>query len=364
MKRAVGQRLSRLRRVMRHRRLDSMIISNPLNVRYFSGFTGEDSYLLVGTGWAHLVTDGRFTEQAKRDCPWLPALTRDGRMTDAVKQILTPRKARKIGVEGHHLVVAMRNAMEKALHKTLKPLGPEVDLQREVKDEGELATILKAVRVAEKAFSQLIARGCAWMVGKTERQVAAELEYSMRLLGAERPAFETIVAAGENAALPHYRPRERKIRRDEEVLFDWGAVVDGYCSDLTRVVFTGRIPPHVADIYQTVLRAQEAGIKAVAAGATGEEVDAAARNLIAADGHGPAFSHGLGHGFGLHVHEGPRLGRGVKQPLRVGMVVTIEPGIYLPGQAGVRIEDDVLVMEGTCKRLSRLPRDMESMTLR
>ncbi|MHC4717387.1 MAG: M24 family metallopeptidase, partial [Planctomycetota bacterium] len=177
-------------------------------------------------------------------------------------------------------------------------------------------------------------------------------------------SFETIVAAGAHAALPHYRPGRTRIRADQAVLIDWGAVVKGYCSDLTRVVFTGRIRGPIANVYEIVLRAQAAGIAAVSPRATCGSADAAARAVIDRAGYSKAFGHGLGHGVGLRVHEGPRLGRGVDRKLRPGMVVTVEPGIYLPGVGGVRIEDDVLVVPGGRRRLSSLARDIRAMMLR
>jgi len=212
-------------------------------------------------------------------------------------------------------------------------------------------------------MKDLLAGGRKKFIGRSEREVAAELEYRMRLHGAERTSFETIVAAGAHAALPHYRAGSTRIRAGQAVLIDWGAVVDGYCSDLTRVVFTGRIRPPIASVYEIVLRAQAAGIAAVAPGATCQSADAAARAVIDRAGYGKAFGHGLGHGLGLQVHERPHVARGVDRKLQAGMVVTVEPGIYLPGVGGVRIEDDVLVTPGGRRRLTTLPRDIRAMVL-
>ncbi len=263
------------------------------------------------------------------------------------------------------MTVRGRDALAKALKKVrLKALGPEVAAPRDCKDDTELAVIRKAVRAAERAMKDLIAGGKKKFIGRAEREVAAELEYRMRLHGAERASFETIVAAGVHAALPHYRAGGTRIRANQAVLIDWGAVVKGYCSDLTRVVFTGKIRAPIANVYEIVLRAQEAGIAAVRARATCESADAAARAVIEQAGYGKAFGHGLGHGIGLQVHEHPRLARGVDRKLRPGMVVTVEPGIYLPGVGGVRIEDDVLVVPGGRRRLSSLPRDIRAMALR
>ncbi len=342
-----------------------MLVTDPVNVRYFSGFTGEDSYLLVGRRWVRLLTDSRFTEQARIECPHVKTVTRTGPMVQAIRAALAGRRVRRLGVEGLSMTVSLRAALAKAMGagKT-KPFGGEINALREVKDASELGAIRKAVRVAEAGFLAVTAGGAKGLIGKTENQIAAELEYRMRLAGAERAAFETIVAVGAHAALPHYRPAATKVRRGDAVLIDWGAVVGGYCSDLTRVVFVGRISPQIACMYEVVLCAQQAGIRAVGPGATCESADRAARSVIEQAGHGKAFGHGLGHGLGLEVHEGPGLRRRMRQKLAAGMVVTVEPGIYLPGVGGVRIEDDVLVTPAGRRRLSRLPADMQSMRLR
>jgi Xaa-Pro aminopeptidase len=286
-------------------------------------------------------------------------------MVDAVKLNLAGRGVRSLGIEANHMSVALRDELERTLGAVqLKPVQGQLEAMREVKDATELAAIGKAIRVAERALSDLLAGGKARFVGRTERQVAAELEFLMRTYGADRPSFDTIVAAGPRSAMPHYRAGDRRIMPDDIILIDWGAVVGGYCSDLTRVLLVGRIPPKRAEVYQLLLRAQQRGIAAVNAGSTGESADAAAREVIAAAGYGAAFSHGLGHGIGLEVHEGPRLGRKATAQLRPGMVVTVEPGIYLPGLGGVRIEDDVLVGRQGRQVLSRLPKSMAAMTLR
>ena len=285
-------------------------------------------------------------------------------MLDAVKAALVGRGVRSLGIEGNDVTVTLRAELQRGLRRVrLRPLSGEVAAMREVKDAAEASMIRRAVRIAEGAFKELLAGGRKSFVGRTEAQVAAEVEYRMRLSGAERAAFETIVACGPHAAMPHYRPGATRIRRGDVVLIDWGAVVGGYASDLTRVVFTGRIPPRIARVYEIVLRAQAAGIRAVRPGAACGSADAAARSVIVDAGYGEAFAHGLGHGLGLEVHESPRLGAKVRQRLRTGMVVTVEPGIYLPGVGGVRIEDDVIVVPGGRRRLSTLSRRLADMTL-
>jgi Xaa-Pro aminopeptidase len=234
---------------------------------------------------------------------------------------------------------------------------------RSVKDDEEIRRIRKAISVAQRAFRELIAKAPRALIGRSERDAAAELDYRMRQLGASEAAFETVVAAGAHSSLPHYRPGSAPIRRDQVVLFDWGAKVDGYCSDLTRTVFVGRIPPKLARIYEVVLRAQQAGIAAVRSGAECRAVDAAARKVIEAAGFGEQFMHGLGHGIGRAVHEGPALAQLSASRLRSRMVVTVEPGIYIPGVGGVRIEDDILVTPQGAKRLSSLGRTLDAVHL-
>ncbi len=360
----IASRQGSLRGLMRRKGVGAMLLTARPNVRYFSGFTGEDSYLLVGQRWSVLLTDSRFTEQAGKECPSIPALIRTGKMTDAIVKALAGRAVRTLGVEGAYLPLSLYERLGQALRRVkLKALTGEVDDLRQVKDAGELSAIRKAVRAAERALLDLMAGGRTSFVGRSEQQVAAELEYRMRLRGAERPSFETIVACGAHAAMPHYRPGSTRIRPNQPVLIDWGAVVGGYCSDLTRVVFTGKIPPRLGRIYEVVRQAQEKGFAAVKAGVSCEAVDASARDYIVSQGFGEAFGHGLGHGIGLEIHEAPRLGRRATEPLRAGTVVTIEPGIYLPDVGGVRIEDDVLVTETGCKKLSSLPTELAAMVL-
>ncbi len=232
------------------------------------------------------------------------------------------------------------------------------------KDASEIRAITRAVRLAERAFLELIAQGAAHFIGRSEGQLAAELDHRMRDLGAEGPAFETIVAVGANSSRPHHRPGRRRVRKNEIVLIDWGARLAGYVSDLTRVVFTGTIPPKLAEMYEVVLSAQRAGFRSIRPGVQFGSVDAAAREVVRLAGFGERYLHGLGHGIGCEVHEAPALRRGASERLKSGVVVTIEPGLYVPGRGGIRIEDDILVTPQGARRLSRLPRQRERMRLR
>jgi Xaa-Pro aminopeptidase len=344
---------------------EAVLVSRPEDVSYLSGFTGEDSYLLMGKDWAVLITDGRFTEQAANECAGLDVFTRSSPVPKVVAERMKDAKARRLVVQGDHMTLRGSDMLAGQVGKGRVAHASDVVIGlRATKDDSELASIRKAIKAAETAFRQLMAGGAGAFVGKTERQIAAELEHRMRDAGASGPSFDTIVAAGPHGSLPHYRAGARKIRSGEAVLIDWGAKVEGYCSDLTRVVFMNTIPPKLGEIYDLVLQAQKAGIAAVKAGVSGARPDEAARKVIADGGYGKQFMHSLGHGIGLVVHELPVLAGRAKGRLRSGQVVTVEPGIYLPGEGGVRIEDDVLVTAQGAKRLTSLPREIKTMVLR
>ena len=314
-----------------------------------------------GRAW----TDGRFGEQAGRECGDIETFVRTKAMAPSVAGVLKGRSVRRLGVQPGHMTLAQREAMGKVVSaRRIRPVRDLVGELRLMKDPGEVRAIRRAVGMAERAFRQLIAAGRKGFFGRTERQVAAELDYLMRPEGADGPAFETIVAAGAHTSLPHYRPGNTRIRSGQAVLIDFGATAGGYCSDLTRVVFVDRIPPKLTTVYEVVQRAQAAGIRALQAGARCCDVDAAARKVIEAAGYGDQFVHSLGHGLGRAVHEGPSLARRVTQRLRAGMVVTIEPGIYLPGIGGIRLEDDVLIGPRGRRKLGSLPLKAADLVLR
>ena len=347
--------------------VDVLLVSQRQDVSYLTGFSGEDSYVALHGGGACLITDGRFDEQAGRECGRIDIHVRTGAMSAAVAEVVRPWRRGKmtVGVQGDHMTIVGREQLAKALRCVrLVSVSGVLRQLRLVKDDSEVRAIRKAVGVAERAMRELLAQGAGAFVGRSERQVAAELEYRMRLAGADGPAFDTIVAAGANGSLPHYRPAGATIRRGQGVLIDWGALVGGYVSDLTRVVLVGKIPPKLAKVYEVVLRSQAKAIAAVRPGVGCRSVDAAAREAIARAGYGSQFVHGLGHGIGREVHESPALARLAGGRLRKNMVVTIEPGIYLPGIGGIRIEDDVLVTTSGAKRLGTLPRSPAAMTVR
>jgi Xaa-Pro aminopeptidase len=345
---------------------DAMLVTNPVEVSYLTGFTGEDSFLVVGRAGTCLVTDGRFTEQAGKECgPGIECRIRKGSIEDATAEVIRGvGDVKKVAFDPRHVTVRLKTDLSARLRGVKFVEGDSLVCKlRQIKDEFELSAMHRAIRVAQQAFKELCGLGAKGWIGRTEQDLAAELEYRMRKAGADGLAFPTILAAGAHGSVPHYCPASTRVKADQAVLVDWGARVGGYCSDLTRVVFTGTIPPKIREIYEIVRRAQAAGIAAMKPGVACKAVDAAARAVIEQAGYGDCFGHGLGHGLGRLVHENPRLSKISPDRLGAGMVITVEPGIYLPGVGGVRIEDDILVTATSSRRLTSLPRDLDAMRL-
>jgi Xaa-Pro aminopeptidase len=352
-----AQRRDKLRAAIVKQKLDCLLVTNFSNVTYLTGFTGDSSYLLVTAGGELMISDFRYVTQLDDECPGLDRFIRGPEITvtQAAAKVLKRSRLAKIGIEGASLTVAAKELIEKLVPRaTLVTTGGLVEELRQQKDAGEIAAIRQAIRQAERAFSVLRAtlRG-----DQTEKQVADDLERQIRQLGAKQTSFSPIVAVGPKGALPHYRPGNVRIDAAGTVLIDWGADEGLYKSDLTRVLVTGRIPPKLETVYGVVLSAQRRAIETIRPGAPCQDVDAAARKVIQDAGYGRKFGHALGHGVGLDIHEAPRVGPRQKQLLKAGMVVTVEPGIYLPGRFGVRIEDDVLVTKDGCEVLSTLPKE-------
>ncbi|HXP37327.1 MAG TPA: Xaa-Pro peptidase family protein [Solirubrobacteraceae bacterium] len=366
-----GERTARLAAELRERELDALIVAAPLNVRYVTGFTGSNGLALVraergegggtgsgasaGAGSGSFFTDFRYTLQSAEQVA--AAFAREivtGSLLEAAVRALGEAGG-KLGFDDAHTTVAEHKRLRAALAEEweLVPAAGVVERLRAVKDEDEIERLRAAAELADRALTEVLEDG---LVGRLERDVAIELELRMRRLGAEAPSFSSIVAAGAHGALPHAEPRAEPIPRDVLVTIDWGAQLDGYCSDCTRTYATGDgISAEAREVYGVVLAAQEAGVAAVQAGPTGRDVDAIARAVIEQAGYGEHFGHGLGHGVGLDVHEAPRLSRiESEQPLRAGNVVTVEPGVYLPGRLGVRIEDLLVVREGAQETLNGL----------
>jgi Xaa-Pro aminopeptidase len=342
----------RLERLLGERELDRMLVTDLVNVRYLTGFTGTNGACVCGPGVRVFLTDFRYTERAASEVEGWETVTAGNDWLGSIAERLEGR----FGFEDDHMAVRTLEKLKEKLDEGVEPVpaGGSVEGLRRVKDEGELAAIAEAARLADEVWEWSVARGLA---GRTERDVARAAEARIRELGGE-PSFPAIVAAGPNGALPHAEPGDREIGRGELVVFDMGAKLDGYCSDGTRTYAIGEPGEEGRAVYELVREAQAAALGAVAAGAKGEEVDGVARKLIEEGGHGERFGHGLGHGVGLEVHEGPRLSPRSDDVLEAGEVVTVEPGVYLPGRLGVRIEDLVVVGEDGIRNLSSLPKDL------
>jgi Xaa-Pro aminopeptidase len=340
--------------------IDLMIVSDLVNVRYLTGYTGSNGLVLAGSGRLDFLTDFRYVEQAAAEVdPGFERHTVSLDLLDAAAElasqngVATPR----VGFEDEHLTVKDHERLGQHVGDRAGLVGVSglVEGLRRVKDAGEIARIAEAAELADAALRRIVGEG---LEGRTERDVAIALEQDMRRRGASRSSFDTIVAAGPNGALPHAHPRDVEIRRGDLVVIDWGAVLDGYCSDCTRTFSVGEPSPEARAIYELVLEAQLAGLHAVRAGIGGREVDDAARGIIDAAGHGEHFGHGLGHGVGIDVHEAPRLSQRSQDELVAGNIVTVEPGVYLPGKFGVRIEDLVAVTDQGCDVLTSLSKEL------
>ncbi|MTD42998.1 M24 family metallopeptidase [Conexibacter sp. W3-3-2] len=335
----------------------ALLVTDLVDIRWLTGFTGSNAVALVGAaGERLLLTDFRYLSQveAQVDAGWERLIRQDllASVADALPTGRSGFDEHDLSVHQHqHLLAKVGEGVE------LEPAGSIVKDLRAIKDEAELVKLRAVAKVADEAFEEVVSAG---LVGRTERDVALDLEIAMRRRGADGVSFPPIIAAGEHGALPHAEPRDVPIPANTLVVIDWGAQMDGYASDCTRTVATGPLDPRDRAVYDTVLAAQEAALAAVRPGPTGREVDAVARTIIDEAGHAEHFGHGLGHGVGLEVHEGPRLSKQGEVALAPGHVVTVEPGIYVPGAVGVRIEDLVAVTEGGHEVLSSLPKALRT----
>jgi Xaa-Pro aminopeptidase len=342
----------RLEAALAERELDRMLVTDLTNVRYLTGFTGTNGAAICGPGIRIFLTDFRYTERAAAEVSEWECVTLAGDWLGGIAE----RLSGKVGFEDDHVSVRSLTKLEEKLPEGADavPAGGAVEALRRVKDEVELGAIAEASKLADAALKQTLEPG---FVGKTEREVADAFEDRVRGLGGTL-SFDTIVAAGPNGAQPHAEPGARVIGKGELIVFDMGAKLDGYCSDGTRTYATGDPGEEGRRVYETVLAAQQAALEAIRPGEKGEDVDAAARKVIDGAGHGEHFGHGLGHGVGLDIHEGPRLSLRSDDVLAANEVVTVEPGIYLAGDLGVRIEDLVVVTDDGIRNLSSLPKDL------
>jgi Xaa-Pro aminopeptidase len=349
----VRGRGDRLEQQLGERELDRMLVLNLINIRYLTGFTGTNGACVCGPGVRLFFTDFRYTERAEAEVEGWEIVTLANDWLGGIAEHLQDR----VGFEDDHMAVRLLEKLKEKIADGVEmvPAGGRVEELRRVKDEGELALIEEAAKLADEALRWSTEQGLA---GKTEREVARAFEARIRELGGD-PSFPAIVAAGPNGALPHAEPGDREIGRGELVVFDMGAAIDGYCSDGTRTFATGEPGEEAIAVYEVVREAQKASLDAIRAGVKGEDVDKVAREVIDTAGHGDRFGHGLGHGVGLELHEGPRLSLRSDDVLAPGEVVTVEPGIYLPGKLGVRIEDLVVVTDNGLRNLSSLRKELQ-----
>lgn len=313
--------------------------------------------LVVSEERTTLITDGRFTAQAHEECPDIRMVLQKGSLMETAGNFLKAKSLRRVGFDPSQVSVAQLRLLKRAAGARSEWISAAgmVESLRIRKEPSELARMREAAILAGKVLTGALK---LLKPGVTENVVAAEIEYQMRRGGASGPAFETIVAFGERAALPHARPTAKRLRKNELVVLDLGVILAHYCSDITRTVYVGRAPARVKQWYQAVLEAQTAAITAVRAGVGCGDVDAAARQVLAGHKLDRYFTHSTGHGLGLEVHEDPRLARGQRARLEPGFVVTIEPGVYMAGVGGIRIEDDVAVLPEKAEVLTRIPRDL------
>src|SRR5712664_2262316 len=351
------RRRSRLISKLSETKIDALLITSPANWYYLTGFSGESGALIVSRKGASLITDGRFTVQGRAEVSGIRILQQKGSLFEFVGQFLKDSKCRRVGFDPTQVTVGQLQSLRKAAGAGVRwiPALGKVDELRMSKDAAELAQMRRAAILAGEVVQHAIS---LLKPGIREFEVGAEIEYQMRNKGASGPAFETIVAFGERAALPHARPTAKRLRKNELVVLDLGAILGHYCSDITRTVFVGRAPKRIRRWYRAVQEAQSAAVEAAKAGASCGDVDAAARGILANYRLDRYFVHSTGHGLGLEVHEDPRVARGQKHTLVPGNVITIEPGVYVPGVGGIRIEDDVAVHAERTEVLTRVPRDL------
>jgi Xaa-Pro aminopeptidase len=341
--------------------VDLLLVTNLINVRYLTGYTGSNGAALIGGDTRAFATDFRYVEQAAEQVE--SAYTRlvagvdhsSHDLPTVLAELALPDGNVKIGFEEEHTSYAGYGKLREIMPERVELVGVSglVEKLRRVKDEGEIEKIAAATKIADDALEALLAGG---ILGKTERELALALEHDMRLRGASGPSFDSIVASGAHGALPHAEPRDVKIEKGQLVTFDWGAIYDGYCSDCTRTVAAGEPGPREREAYELVLGAQMIGVAEVCAGGDGKAIDRAVRDVIDGAGHKDHFGHGLGHGVGLEIHEAPNLSPRSTDSLVPGDVVTVEPGVYVPGEYGLRIEDLIVVQEVGTRILTSIPK--------
>ncbi|MDP4181718.1 MAG: Xaa-Pro peptidase family protein [Bacillota bacterium] len=351
----IDSRLRKLRDRMSNKNIEAVLICKRENYFYLSGFTGSSAFLLISKTDAFLITDFRYTEQSHIQAPDYEIVEYQGKLIDTLNNLIRRMSIKKLGFEDNYLTVEKFNQFKEGLETELLPIGSTIEQLRLIKDEEELVQIKKAVKIADDGFNHVIKY---IKPGIKEIEIAAELEYYMKKQGALGVSFDTIVASGKRAALPHGVASEKVVEMGDVITLDFGCIYNNYCSDMTRTVFLGEPNKEILKIYNIVLKAQIEASKSAFAGLKGKEIDSVARNIIKENGYGPNFGHSLGHGVGIEVHEEPRLSISGEVLLENGMVVTVEPGIYVEGFGGVRIEDMVVINDDNPEILTSSTKDI------
>jgi Xaa-Pro aminopeptidase len=353
----MNTRAQRLADLLGEAGVDLILVSNLVNVRYLTGYSGSNGLALIGAKLRAFLTDFRYTEQAEREvASEFERLTVTEELAKAAAELL-PEGALRVGFESEHMSVDTLERLREHYPERVElvPLKGLVERMRIVKDEAEIELIVAATAIADQAFEALLVGG---LEGRTERELALALEQDMRLRGAQEPSFDSIIAGGAHGALPHATPRDVKLERGQLVVIDWGARYGGYCSDCTRTVAIGEPGQAAREAYELVLGAQQAGLDEVRAGGDGKAIDKAVRDIIYGAGHEGHYGHGLGHGVGLEIHEAPTLSPRSEDTLSAGSVVTVEPGVYIPGELGIRIEDLLVVTDADPRILTEIPKGL------
>lgn len=335
------KRIEKLRALMKKEVIDAYLVTSPANLRYLTNFTGTAGLAFITLNNAFFITDFRYTEQASEQVQGMTILQHQGDITSEILKLMESEGVNVLGFEDSYITYAEYSIFEEAIDAELAPASGLIEKLREQKDAGEIAIIEKACAIADEGFEHVLK-----MIrpGMTEIEVANQLDFFMRSLGATGTSFDTIVASGVRSALPHGVASEKMIEQGDLITLDFGCVYQGYVSDITRTFAIGDPGQELKDIYQIVLDAQLNVLAAAQVGVTGVQLDAVARNIITEAGYGEAFGHSTGHGIGLDIHEGPNISRSNEEPLTVGNVITDEPGIYIAGLGGVRIEDDLVIL--------------------
>ena len=349
------ERVNKLQAKLEKNEIDALLVTKRENIRYLSGFTGSSGVIVITLNSASFITDFRYTEQANDQVKGYDIIELDTSLIKSVADVVSRESIKRLGIEQDAMTVGQYRTYEKEVDVQLIETSGIVEKLRLIKDESEIKIMKEAAAIADAAYTHI---QTFIRPGRTEREVANELEMFMRSKGADSSSFDIIVASGLRSALPHGVASDKVIQTGELVTLDFGAYYKGYCSDITRTLAIGPVSDELRQIYDTVLRAQLAGVEGIRAGITGIEADALTRDIIKEAGYGEYFGHSTGHGLGMEVHEAPGLSFRSDTVLEPGMVVTIEPGIYINGVGGCRIEDDVVITEDGCYLLTQSPKEL------